>query len=82
MISEDITKLNISISEENGIINTIYNQEALLMCKFWDQNVLFFLEMFDIILPKDYGTESFVVKNNYFSEEQLNEKMKIQSDKV
>ena len=74
MISEDITKLNISISEENGIINTIYNQAALLMCKFWDQNVLFFLEMFDIILPKDYGTESFVVKNNYFSEEQLNEK--------
>ena len=74
LISKDIIKLNITISEECGITNAIYNQAALLMYKFWDQNVLFFFEMFDIILPKDYGTECFVVKNKYFSEEQLNEK--------
>ena len=43
LISEDITNLNISISEECGIINTIYNQVALLMYTFWDQNVVFFL---------------------------------------
>ena len=69
-----ITKVKITISEECGIINAIYNQAALLMYKFWDQNVLFFFEMLDIILPKDYGTECFVVKNKYFSEVQLNEK--------
>ena len=74
LISKDITKLNITISEECGIINAICNQAALLMYKFWDQNVLFFFEMFDIILPKDYGTECFVVKNRYFSEEQFIEK--------
>ena len=69
-----ITKVKITISEECGIINAIYNQAVLLMYKFWDQNVLFFFEMLDIILPKDYGTECFVVKNKYFSEVQLNEK--------
>ena len=74
LISKDITKLNITISEECGIINAICKQAALLMYKFWDQNVLFFFEMFDIILSKDYGTECFVVKNRYFSEEQFIEK--------
>ena len=43
LISEDITNLNISISEVCGIINTIYNQVALLMYTFWNQNVVFFL---------------------------------------
>ena len=69
-----ITKVNITISEDCGIINAIYNQSALLMYIFWDQNVLSFFEILDIILPKDYGTECFVVKNKYFSEVQLNEK--------
>ena len=46
-----ITKVKITISEECGIINAIYNQAALLMYKFWDQNVLFSFEMLDIILP-------------------------------
>ena len=53
LISDDITKLNITISEECRIINAIYNQAPFLMYKFWDQNVLFFFEMFDIILPKE-----------------------------
>ena len=34
LISEDIANLNISISEECGIINAIYNQAALLMYTF------------------------------------------------
>ena len=39
LISEDIANFNISISEECGIINAIYNQAALLMYTF---NAVFF----------------------------------------
>ena len=74
LISEDIAKLNITISEESKIICAIFNYAADLMYKFWDQNLIFCFEMFDIILPKDYGAECFVVRNNFFSEEQSNEK--------
>ena len=72
LISEDIANFNISISEECGIINAIYNQAALLMYTF--NAVFFFFEMFDITLRKDYGTQCFVIKNKYFSEEELNQK--------
>ena len=59
LISDHITKLNITISEECRIINAIYNQAPFLMYKFWDQNVLFFFEMFDIIVPKIMELKTF-----------------------
>ena len=67
-----IKNTNYNIKTEAYLVKTIFYFAVTLMYTFWDENVNFFYEFFQVIKPEDYKVDCFAIKNKFSQEKQLN----------